>query len=137
MTTTSSSLSSSGDLSAHHNGQVARWFSAWAKRDYALAQELLDEQATWTVAGVTHMGAGAVCGALEELSSNGWTIRADPLHVRADHEFAVAVVELRAEQQGGRRVDLPFETWWFRFRDGRLRELWSNLQPEARVGSGR
>jgi ketosteroid isomerase-like protein len=126
--TTTPSLSSSGDLAAHHSGQVARWFTAWAERDYAGAQELLDEQAVWTVAGVTHTGAGAVRGALEELSSNGWVVRADPLHIRADYEFAVAVVALRAEQQGGREVELPFETWWFRFRDGRLRELWSNLQ---------
>lgn len=129
MTATASSLSSSGDLAAHHSGQVASWFKAWSERDFPAAHALLEDQATWQLADETFSGATAVRAALEELTPAGWSLHAEPLHIRADNEFAVAVVALKAREDEGGEHELPLATWWFRFSGGRLREVWSNFKP--------
>ena len=55
----------------------------------------------------------------------GQTLRADPFYVRADAELGVALVAVRGTRPDGSDLELPFESWWFRFEAGRVRQAWS------------
>lgn len=54
----------------------------------------------------------------------GETLDAEPFYVRADKEFGVALVAVGRRGRDGTRVELPFESWWFRFEGGRITRAW-------------
>jgi hypothetical protein len=55
----------------------------------------------------------------------GETLNAEPFYVRADEEFGVALVAVGRTRPDGSVVELPFESWWFRFEGGRISYAWS------------
>jgi hypothetical protein len=55
----------------------------------------------------------------------GETLSAEPFYVRADEEFGVALVAVGGTRPNGSEPELPFESWWFRFEDGRISQAWA------------
>ena len=114
---------------------VRRAYELFAAGDMENIQELWAEDVAWHIGGTTrisgdHVGAAAILAMFAELSAaSEGTFRAELQHVLADDERGFSLQRATA-----RRGAEDFEIWTvlgYRFREGRVSEIWSFNYDQA------